>query len=124
MGVGLGWGGVGGTQGASSRHSQLEQTNGRETDSAVSNGREAHCALDVSLHLSFSKCCFVCSPLNKAAVPPNENALYLPLYVITSHSRLGLFATLTNAADLCTNEGQAMFLPKNTSSIATAGPEV
>lgn len=120
---GVWWGWVGGAQGASSRHSQLEQTSGRETDSAVSNGREARCALDVSLHLSFSKCCFVCSPLNKAAVSPNENALYLPLYIITSHSRLGLFATLTNVVDLCTNEGQAMLLPQNPSGIA-AGPEI
>lgn len=90
----------GGFQGASSRHSQLEQTNGRQTDSAVSNGREARCALDVSLHLSFSKCCFVCSPLNMAAVPPNQNTLYLLPYIITSHSRPGSFATLTNVADL------------------------
>lgn len=56
-------------------------------------------------------------------MPPNENALYLPLYIITSHSRLGLFATLANVVDLCTNEGQAMFLPANPSGIA-AGPEV
>lgn len=99
----------GGVQGASSRHSQLEQTNGRQTDSAASNGREARCALDVSLHLSFSKCCFVCSPLNKAAVPPNQNALYLLPYIITSHSRPGLFVTLTSVVDLCTNEGKATF---------------
>lgn len=99
----------GGVQGASSRHCRLEQTNGRQTDRAVSNGREARCALDVSLHLSFSKCCFVCSTLNKAAVPPNQNALYLLPYIITSHSRPGLFATLTNVVDLCTNEGQATF---------------
>lgn len=98
-----------GLQGASSRHSRLEQTNGRQTDRAVSNRREAHCALDVSLHLSFSKCCLVCSPLNKAAVPPNQNALYLLLYIITRHSSPGLFATLTNVVCLCTNEGQAAF---------------
>ena len=50
-------------------------------------GREARCALDVSLHLSFSKCCFVCSPLNKAPVPQKGTTLYLLLYIITSHSR-------------------------------------
>lgn len=76
-----------GAQGASSQHSQLEQTNGHETDSVVSNGREARCALAVSLHLSFSKCCFVCSPLNKATVPQKGTTLYLLLYIITSHSR-------------------------------------
>lgn len=75
-----------GVQGASSQHSQWEQTSSHETDRVGPNGREACCALDVSQHLSFSKCCFVCSPLNKAPVPWKGTALYLPLYIITSHS--------------------------------------
>lgn len=68
-----------------------KQTAVRHTDRAISNGREARCALDVSLHLSFSKCCFVCSPLNKAAEPQKRTMLYLLLYIITSHSRQACF---------------------------------
>ena len=62
-----------------------KQTAMRQT--VLSNRREAGCALDVSLHLSFSKCCFVCSPLNKPPVPQKGAVLYLLLYIITSHSR-------------------------------------
>lgn len=70
--VSVGGGGSGHVQ-----YSQLEQTNGRETDSVVSNGREARCALDVSLHLSFSKCCFVCSPLNKPPAPQKRKPRFI-----------------------------------------------
>lgn len=66
-----------GVRGTSFQYSQLEQTNGRETDSVVSNGREARCALDVSLHLSFSKCCFVCSPLNKPPAPQKRKPRFI-----------------------------------------------
>lgn len=96
--------GVGGFRARPPTTASWNKQTDRQTDRAVSNGRAARCALDVSLHLS--KCCFVCSPLNKAAVSPNQNALYLLPCIITSHSRPGLFAALTNVVDLCTNEGQ------------------
>ena len=102
-----------GVQGASSQHSHLEQTNGCETDSVVSNRREARCALDISLHLSFSKCCFVCSPLNKPPVPQKRNhALFAAVHNYQPF-KTGLFATLNDVVNLCTNTRQAIFCCKS-----------
>lgn len=74
----------------------------------ISKGSEACCALNVSLHLSFSKRCFVCSPLNKPPVPPKETGSLFASVHNYQPFKTGLFSTPNNVVNLCISTRQTV----------------